>query len=182
MSETLKDIIVFHPTVHEDSRGYFMELWNQYDYVKANIPYFFERFVQDNVSFSHQNVFRGLHFQNPNPQGKLVSVLQGEVFDIVVDLRQKSKTFKKWQGFLLSDKNHTQIYIPPGFAHGFVTLSITALFHYRCTNFYYAEDEQSIRWNDPELDIKLPVDNPILSQKDAEAKLLKEIQIERLFD
>jgi len=125
---------------------------------------------------------RGLHFQNPHPQGKLVSVLQGEVLDVVVDLRLRSASFGKWEAVQLSSENKRQFYIPPGFAHGFLVLSDTAMFHYKCTEFYSFKDEMTLRWNDPELAIRWPIENPIVSEKDAKGMLLKDVPRDRLFD
>jgi dTDP-4-dehydrorhamnose 3,5-epimerase len=139
--------------------------------------------VQDNISVSRRGTLRGLHFQNPFAQGKLVSVLQGEVFDVAVDIRRDSPTFRRWEGTRLSSDNRRQFYIPPGFAHGFQVLSETAMFHYKCTEFYSPADELAIRWNDPEIGIVWPLgDQPVLSAKDTMAPLLKEIPSMRLFD
>src|SRR5262249_48456309 len=125
---------------------------------------------------------RGLHFQNPNPQGKLVSVLEGEVLDMVVDIRLHSPTFGKWEAVKLSSENKLQFYIPPGFAHGFAVLSDMAMFHYKCTDFYSPKDEMTIRWNDPEIAIEWPLKDPIVSEKDTKGLLLKDVPRERLFD
>lgn len=174
----LDGLLLIVPSVYTDQRGYFLETWHQTRYAELGINW---PFVQDNLSFSYRGVLRGLHFQNPTPQGKLVSILQGEVFDVAVDIRRSSPTFKQWQGFLLSSENKHQLFIPPGFAHGFVVLSETALCHYKCTNFYSKNDELTIRWDDPEIAIKWPIPNPILSQKDASAPQLRELPVERLF-
>ena len=125
---------------------------------------------------------RGLHFQNPNPQGKLVSVWQGEVLDLVVDIRLRSSTFGEWEAVQLSSENRRQFYIPPGFAHGFLVLSETAMFHYKCTEFYSPKDELTIRWNDPDVGIQWPVQEPLVSEKDTKGLLLKELPRDRLFD
>ena len=179
VSETdLKDILLIEPDAFGDDRGYFMETWNETRYGQQEIP---TRFVQDNLSFSKKGVLRGLHFQNPKPQGKLVSVVQGEVFDVVVDLRTDSKTFKKWWGTNLSSENKKQIFIPPGFAHGFLVLSEAALFFYKCTDFYSPESELTLLWNDPEVGIDWPVKNPVVSEKDGKGLRLGEIGKERLF-
>jgi dTDP-4-dehydrorhamnose 3,5-epimerase len=124
----LQGLLIIEPTVFGDARGYFLETWNQERYASAGLA---ETFVQDNLSFSRKGILRGLHCQNPNPQGKLVQVLQGEVFDVAVDLRRGSPTFGQWEGILLSSENKRQFYVPPGFAHGFAVLSETALFHYK---------------------------------------------------
>jgi dTDP-4-dehydrorhamnose 3,5-epimerase len=165
--------------VFADDRGWFCETWNERRYHEAGIQ---ERFVQDNLSFSRRGTLRGLHLQNPNAQGKLVMVLQGEVWDVAVDLRRTSPTFRRWQAVRLTGDGRQQFYVPPGFAHGFVVLSDTALFHYKCTAPYSPADEVSIRWNDPDLAIDWPVSAPMLSPKDAAAPWLRDIPAERLFD
>jgi dTDP-4-dehydrorhamnose 3,5-epimerase len=161
-----------------DPRGFFLETWNERKYRDAGLT---ANFVQDNLSFSRRGALRGLHFQNPAPQGKLVSVISGEVFDIAVDLRRSSPTFARWQGLTLSGDDKRQFFVPPGFAHGFVVLSETALFHYKCTEFYSPRDEMTLRWDDPALGISWPVSNPVLSEKDAKGLLLKDIPQEKLF-
>lgn len=171
-------VLIIEPSVFGDDRGYFLESWNERAYQEAGLGV---RFVQDNLSLSQKNVLRGLHFQNPKPQGKLVTVLRGEVFDVMVDLRIESKTFKTWSGLVLSESNHKQVYIPPGFAHGFLVKSETALFYYKCTEFYDPACESTIRWNDPDLGIEWGIDSPTVSKKDSAAKLLKEIPEEKLF-
>jgi dTDP-4-dehydrorhamnose 3,5-epimerase len=175
----LKGLLVVEPKVFGDSRGFFMESWNLRKYQDAGIS---ASFVQDNISVSRRGALRGLHFQNPNGQGKLVSVLQGEVLDVVVDLRRHSATFGQWEAVRLSSDNKWQFYIPPGFAHGFLVLSESAMFYYKCTEFYSPKDELTLRWNDPALDIEWPLTDPIVSEKDARGLLLKEIPRERLFD
>lgn len=171
-------VLIIEPSVFGDDRGYFLESWNERAYQEAGLGV---RFVQDNLSLSQKNVLRGLHFQNPKPQGKLVTVLRGEVFDVMVDLRIESKTFKTWSGLVLSESNHKQVYIPPGFAHGFLVKSETALFYYKCTEFYDPACESTIRWNDPDLGIGWGIDAPSVSKKDSAAKLLMEIPEEKLF-
>src|SRR5579872_2914010 len=156
----LSDLLLFEPKVFGDARGFFMETWNQRKYQEAGIR---AQFVQDNISVSRKGALRGLHFQNPNPQGKLVSVLQGEVLDVVVDVRLRSKTFGQWEAVRLSSENKCQFYIPPGFAHGFLVLSDTAMFHYKCTEFYSPKDEMTLLWNDPAVGIEWPQMNPIVS-------------------
>ena len=173
----LPGVVIFEPRVFGDARGFFMETWNQARYAEAGLP---ERFVQDNLSFSRRGVLRGLHFQNPNGQGKLVSVLQGEVFDVAVDIRVGSPTFGQVASVRLSAENKRQFYIPPGFAHGFCVTSETALFAYKCTEFYDAQAEASLRWDDPALAIAWPVEQPELSAKDAAALTLAEFPPERL--
>ncbi|MGP8218592.1 MAG: dTDP-4-dehydrorhamnose 3,5-epimerase, partial [Limisphaerales bacterium] len=138
-------------------------------------------FVQDNVSLSRRGTLRGLHFQNPAPQGKLVFVLQGEVFDVAVDIRRSSPTFGRWHGLHLSGENKRQFFIPPGFAHGFAVLSETALFAYKCTELYIPQNELTLAWNDPDIGIQWPLDNPQLSEKDARGPRLKDLPKDRLF-
>src|SRR3990172_6342470 len=174
----LAGLLLIEPKVFGDLRGFFLESWNRKRYRAAGIP---DDFVQDNFSFSRQGTLRGLHFQNPRPQGKLVSVWQGEVWDVAVDLRRQSPTFGRWLGASLSAENKRQFYVPPGFAHGFVVLSEAALFHYKCTNDYSPKDEVGFRWDDPAVGIRWPVERPILSSRDAQAPLLREIPEEKLF-
>lgn len=178
-SGQLQGLLILEPKVFGDSRGFFMETWNLRKYQDAGVGV---AFVQDNISVSRRGALRGLHFQNPNSQGKLVSVLKGEVLDLVVDIRLGSTTFGKWEAVRLSSENKRQFYIPPGFAHGFLVLSDDALFHYKCTEFYSPKDEMTIRWNDPDLGIQWPMDNPLVSEKDAKGLLLKDVPRERLFD
>lgn len=165
----LPGVLVFEPKVFGDARGFFMEGWNARRYAEAGLP---QRFVQDNLSRSARGVLRGLHFQNPNPQGKLVSVLAGEVFDVAVDIRVGSPTFGRWTGVTLSADNKRQLYVPPDFAHGFVVTSENALFSYKCTDYYDASAEGSIIWNDPDIGIEWPVETPTLSEKDLAAPTL----------
>src|SRR5436190_460201 len=174
----LEGLLIIEPKVFGDNRGFFMETWNQRRYSEAGIG---AAFVQDNISVSRFGALRGLHCQNPSPQGKLVSVLQGAVFDVAVDLRQSSRTFGKWHGLELSGENKRQFFVPPGFAHGFLVLSENAMFHYKCTDFYSPKDELTIRWNDPDIGIEWPMREPTLSEKDAKGSLLKEVPRDRLF-
>ncbi len=174
----LGGLLILEPKVFGDERGYFMETWNQRRYEEIGIT---DRFVQDNLSLSRRGILRGLHFQNPSPQAKLVSVLQGEVFDVAVDIRRSSPTFGQWHGLSLSGENKRQFFIPPGFAHGFQVLSESALFHYKCTDFFSPKDELAIRWDDPDIGVQWPLAAPSLSGKDAEAPLLREMPVERLF-
>lgn len=146
-------LYIIEPTVHGDSRGYFMETYNQQDMEEAGLTM---TFVQDNESMSRKGVLRGLHYQKQYPQGKLVRVIEGEVFDVAVDLRKDSPTFGQWFGVILSDENKKQFYISPGFAHGFLVLSDVARFCYKCTDFYHPGDEGGLAWNDPEIGIKWP--------------------------
>ncbi|MBQ8296330.1 MAG: dTDP-4-dehydrorhamnose 3,5-epimerase [Ruminococcus sp.] len=146
----ISGLCIIEPAVHGDSRGYFMETYNQNDMREAGLDMVF---VQDNQSCSSKGVLRGLHFQKQFPQGKLVRVIRGEVFDVAVDLRSGSQTYGKWFGVLLSEENKKQFYIPEGFAHGFLVLSETAEFCYKCTDFYHPGDEGGLAWNDPEIGI-----------------------------
>jgi len=174
----LPGLLLLEPKVFGDARGFFMETWNQRRYAEAGLA---AAFVQDNVSVSRQGALRGLHFQNPSPQGKLVSVWEGEVFDVAVDLRQSSPTFAKWHGVRLSAENKRQFFVPQGFAHGFVVLSESAMFHYKCTDFFSPKDEMTLRWDDPDLGIDWPWSAPTLSEKDAKGCLLRDLPKERLF-
>ncbi|VEN74290.1 dTDP-4-deoxyrhamnose-3,5-epimerase [Candidatus Desulfarcum epimagneticum] len=155
--------LIIEPDVFGDPRGFFMETYHRKRYEKAGIPHVF---VQDNLSFSAKGVLRGLHFQKTRPQAKLVQALAGEVFDVAVDIRPGSETFGKWEGTLLSDKNKRQFFVPEGFAHGFCVISETALFAYKCSDFYDPEDEGGILWSDPDIGIDWPVENPVVSEKD----------------
>ncbi|MAQ50485.1 MAG: dTDP-4-dehydrorhamnose 3,5-epimerase [Pseudomonas sp.] len=169
----LNDCVIIEPKVFGDSRGFFLETFQAERYAEiANIT---QPFVQDNHSRSGKGVLRGLHFQIKNPQGKLVRVVRGEVFDVAVDLRPDSSTFGQWEGVLLSEENKRQFWVPPGFAHGFVVTSDTADFEYKCTDYYDPSDEGSIAWNDPDLAITWPQDLEVkLSEKDANAPRFKE--------
>ena len=166
----LQDCVIIEPKVFGDERGFFLETYQAERY--ADLAGITSSFVQDNHSRSSRGVLRGLHFQKTKPQGKLVRVAKGEVYDVAADIRQGSPTFGQWEGVILSEENKTQLWIPPGFAHGFVVLSDTADFEYKCTDYYDPSDEGSILWNDPELNILWPIDNPILSEKDANAERL----------
>ena len=168
----LADCVVLEPKVFSDERGFFIEIFQDQKYsgfLNSNL-----KFVQDNYSHSTKGVLRGLHFQITKPQGKLIQVIQGEVFDVAVDLREGSPTYGQWHAEILSDINKKQFWVPPGFAHGFLTLSDSADFLYKCTDYYDAQDEGSIIWSDPTLDISWPVSEPILSAKDQAAPVLKE--------
>jgi dTDP-4-dehydrorhamnose 3,5-epimerase len=167
----LPGLLLEKPDVFGDERGYFQESWNLRRYTEAGLD---RHFVQDNLSFSRKGILRGLHFQNPHAQGKLVYALRGEVFDVAVDVRADSPTFGQWYGVTLSEDNHLQLFVPEGFAHGFCVTSETALFAYKCTDFYRPELEFSIRWDDPEIGIDWPVENPTLSKKDQSAGRLSD--------
>jgi len=173
----LPGVRIIEPDVYTDDRGAFLETWNARDYGRQGLNV---SFVQDNLSRSRRRVLRGLHFQNPRPQGKLISVLEGEVFDVVVDVRVGSDTFGNAESRVLSAKTARQLYVPEGYAHGFVVTSDKALFHYKCTDFYHPESGAAIRWNDPAIDVDWPVDDPILSERDRQAPTLDEIPRERL--
>jgi dTDP-4-dehydrorhamnose 3,5-epimerase len=171
---SIEGVYIIEPTVFGDERGYFMETYHAKEFKEAGLDV---TFVQDNQSKSKEGVLRGLHFQYTNPQGKLVRVIKGKVFDVAVDLRKNSSTYGKWEGVILSEENKKQFYVPEGFAHGFLVLSDEAEFTYKCTNFYDADDEGGILWNDPDIGIEWPTDNIkeiILSEKDEQLKTLKE--------
>jgi dTDP-4-dehydrorhamnose 3,5-epimerase len=168
----LPGVVIVEPQVFGDARGFFLEAWSLARYADAGVP---ATFVQDNVSLSARGVLRGLHFQNPRTQGKLVSVLQGEVYDVAVDIRRGSSHFGRWAAVTLSGENKRQLYIPPGFAHGFCVTSETALFMYKCTDYYTPEAERGVAWNDSDLGIRWPVETPILSPKDEKYPRLRDI-------
>ena len=173
----LEGALIFEPQIFGDDRGFFMETWNYQRYKEAGLDV---KFIQSNLSKSAKGVLRGLHFQNPNPQGKLVQILTGEVFDVAVDIRQGSPTFGQWHGEILSGDNNKQFYIPEGFAHGFCVLSETAIFSYMCTNVYDPISDNSLLWNDPEIKIDWPIENPLLSDKDKNALTLNKINPQKL--
>ena len=170
----LKDCVIIEPKIFGDERGFFLETFqaDRYaDLASINLP-----FVQDNHSRSSKGVLRGLHFQKTKPQGKLVRVVRGEVYDVAVDIRKGSLTFGQWEAVILSEQNKTQFWVPPGFAHGFVVLSEKADFEYKCTDYYDPSDEVCLLWNDPNLNIPWPIKNPKLSEKDANALLLVDLK------
>ncbi|MCA9185955.1 MAG: dTDP-4-dehydrorhamnose 3,5-epimerase [Pirellulaceae bacterium] len=168
----LPGLLLIEPRVFHDQRGQFCETFQAQRYRDIGIA---EEFVQDNYSRSCRGTLRGLHYQLPHPQGKLVWALSGEVYDVVVDLRRSSPTFKQWVGVRLSEKSLQQLYVPPGFAHGFYVLSGAADVFYKCTDKYYPAGEQTLRWDDPELAITWPDPNPLVSQKDSQGSLLSEL-------
>lgn len=173
----IEGMFLVEPTVFEDNRGFFMETFNERDFKDAGYDL---KFVQDNQSKSTKGVLRGLHFQIKYPQGKLVRVTKGKVFDVGVDLRSDSETYGKWFGAVLSEENKRQLYVPPKFAHGFVVLSDEAEFLYKCTEFYHGEDEGGITWNDEDIGIEWPldgIDEIILSDKDKLWPTFRESQI-----
>ena len=173
----IEGLCVIEPAVHGDARGYFMETYNEKDMKEAGIDV---HFVQDNQSMSTKGVLRGLHYQWPNPQGKLVSVLEGEVYDVAVDIRRGSPTFGQWAAVMLSAENKRQFWIPEGFAHGFAVVSERAVFSYLCTAVYDKAADAGVRWDDPAIGIDWPVTEPQLSAKDAVAPLLADVAPERL--
>jgi len=169
---SLEGVLIIEPDVFGDNRGFFMETYHQERYAKLGIE---AVFVQDNLSWSARGTLRGLHYQLPHAQAKLVQAIKGEVFDVVVDIRLGSSTFGKWSGFHLSDENKRQLYVPEGFAHGFCVLSETALFLYKCSDFYVPDSELGVLWNDPDLGIEWPVKDPIISDKDDKYPFLKDV-------
>ncbi|RMH08933.1 MAG: dTDP-4-dehydrorhamnose 3,5-epimerase [Nitrospirae bacterium] len=169
---TLPGVYLIEPRVFQDPRGYFLETWHASRYHQAQLPV---TFVQANFAQSRQGVLRGLHYQLHHPQGKLVWVTRGAVFDVAVDIRMGSPTFGQWVGEVLSEENHRQLYVPPGFAHGYCVLSNSADFFYLCTDFYTPGDEYGVRWDDSDLAIPWPIAHPILSDKDARLPKLSEI-------
>ena len=173
----LPGVLVVESRVFRDDRGYFLEIWNGERYGPLGLP---DRFVQDNLSQSSRGVLRGLHYQFPEPQGKLITVLEGEIYDVAVDIRAGSPTFGRWVGITLVAGEGRQIYVPEGFAHGFAVMGESALVLYQCTSVYAPQFEGTIRWDDPELGISWPIRGPVLSPKDRDAKLLKEIEPGRL--
>ena len=162
----LPGVLIIEPKVFGDARGFFLETFQKHRYEAAGIPGAGLEFVQDNHSRSSKGVLRGLHFQLENPQGKLVSAGTGAVFDVAADVNPDSATFRQWVGVELSEENHRQLWIPPGYAHGFCVLSDTADFVYKCTDYYHPEDEGGVLWNDAEVGIDWPFESPLLSEKD----------------
>lgn len=174
----IEGLVIIEPKVFGDDRGYFMETYNYQDFKAAGLGM---TFVQDNQSKSRKGVLRGMHFQKNHPQGKLVRVIKGEVFDAAIDLRKSSSTYGKWYGVLLSEENKKQFYVPEGFAHGFLVTSEAAEFVYKCTDFYYPEYEGGIMWNDSDIGIEWPInriDEILLSEKDKKALKLSQLKIE----
>ena len=169
----LPGVLIIEPRAFGDARGFFLESFQTERYAKAGIT---QPFVQDNHSRSQRGVLRGLHFQRKRPQGKLVSVSRGSVFDVAVDINPHSATFGQYVATVLSDENHLQLWIPPGYAHGFCVLSDEADFHYKCTELYDPEDEGGLIWNDPDVNIAWPFDNPLLSEKDQKLPRLGELK------
>ena len=170
-STPIPGVIIIEPRAFSDNRGVFFETWSQARYGHVGIP---ERFVQDNLSRSSRGVLRGLHYQHPNAQGKLLSVLEGEIFDVAVDIRRGSPTFKQWVGVTLSAENRRQLYVPAGCAHGFQAISATVTVLYKCTEYYDSASELSVSWSDDELAIPWTLP-PMLSDKDRNAPVLRDI-------
>jgi len=160
---SLPGVVLLKPKVFGDARGFFLETYNKKRFLDTGIN---TAFVQDNHSRSFRNVLRGLHYQLNHPQGKLVYVTHGSAFDVAVDIRRESETYGQWYGVELNDENHFQLYIPPGYAHGFCALSDVVDFNYKCTDIYHPEDEYGIIWNDPTINVAWPVSSPVLSNKD----------------
>ncbi|RMF59153.1 MAG: dTDP-4-dehydrorhamnose 3,5-epimerase [Calditrichaeota bacterium] len=174
----LQGVMIVEPAVYRDERGFFLETFHGQKYAAEGLP---ERFVQDNHSHSKQGVLRGLHYQLKQPQGKLIYVVQGEIFDVAVDIRKESPDFGKWVGVILSSENKRQLYIPPGYAHGFYVLSETADVIYKCTDFYAPKDEYGLLWSDPQIGIDWPIQKgPLLSEKDRHYPTLATIRRELL--
>jgi dTDP-4-dehydrorhamnose 3,5-epimerase len=173
----LAGVKIIQPDIFTDDRGYFLETYQERRYEEHGIKV---DFVQDNLSFSTKGTLRGLHYQYPHPQAKLVQVIQGEVLDVIVDIRKGSPTFGKWTGIRLSQKNRKQVFAPEGFAHGYCVLSDNAIFAYKCSDFYTPECEKGVLWSDPDIGIGWPVEMPILSEKDERYSSLKNIPDEDL--
>jgi len=176
----LPGVLIIEPKVFGDERGFFLETFQKQRYEDAGIPAAGLEFVQDNHSRSRKGVLRGLHFQLENPQGKLVSAGTGAVYDVAADVSPDSATFGQWVGVELSEDNHRQLWIPPGYAHGFCVLSDVADFQYKCTALYHPASDGGVLWNDPELDIQWPIDQPLLSKKDQVLPRLSDASRERL--
>jgi len=174
----LPGVLLLEPRIFGDERGWFFESWQQERYAELGIG---GPFVQDNQAYSRRGTLRGLHIQNPYGQGKLVQVIHGEVFDVAVDARRGSPTFGRWYGARLTGDNKHQLWIPPGFLHGYLVTSDDALFSYKCTDYYHPETQFSVRWNDPDVGIDWPVEGtPLLSERDRDAPLLRDIAADRL--
>ena len=173
----LDGVVIIEPKVHGDERGFFQESWKVSSYGSHGLPV---AFSQANISRSARGVLRGLHYQFQQPQGKLVSVLEGRIFDVAVDIRPNSSSFGQWAGVELSADSHRQLYIPEGFAHGFIVLSSSALFHYYCTTEYSPQYDAAIAWNDPDIAVKWPCQPEAVSAKDIAAPFLRDVPVERL--
>jgi len=173
----LPGVLIIEPVVFQDSRGYFMETYHWGKYADNGLN---QTFVQDNMSYSQRGTLRGLHYQHPHAQGKLVQAVRGEIFDVAVDIRRGSPTFGQWTGAYLSDKNKRQLFVPGGFAHGFCVTSEDALVMYKCTDLYAPECEGGVIWSDPDIGINWPVAEPLLSEKDARYQYLRDIPVDSL--
>ena len=173
----LEGVLIIEPAVYEDARGFFLETYHQNRYRGRGMR---ADFVQDNLSFSKKHTLRGLHFQHPCDQAKLVQVTGGTVFDVAVDIRRGSPSFGKWTGTQLSDENRRQVFIPEGFAHGFCVISEYAVLMYKCSDFYARECEGGILWSDPDLNIRWPVENPLVSEKDMKLPRFRDLATDRL--
>ena len=173
-SPILTEVIIVEPEIFKDDRGFFTEMYHREKYEAAGI---YLPFVQDNRARSRRGTLRGLHYQIGRPQGKIVWALDGEVFDVAVDIRRGSPTFGKWTSYILSNENKTGLFIPPDFAHGYCVLSKEAEVFYKCTDIYAPEQERCIRWNDPDLAIEWPINDPVMSEKDGNAPFLKQAQL-----
>ena len=167
-------VMIIEPRVFTDARGFFMETYHRARFTEAGLAH---EFVQDNQSHSVRGTLRGLHYQIQHPQGKLIRVVRGEVFDVAVDLRRSRPTFGRWIGVYLSEENKRQLYVPPGFAHGFCVVSDEADFFYKCTDYYHPEFERTVLWNDPDLGIDWPVREPVVSEKDRRGSPLAEAEV-----
>jgi len=177
LASSLEGVSIIEPAVYADARGFFTETYNSERYGAAG---FAETFVQDNLSFSVRGTLRGLHYQHPHDQAKLIMAVKGEIYDVAVDIRRGSPGFGQWFGVRLSEENKRQIFIPEGFAHGFCVLSETAIVTYKCSDLYHPESEGGLIWNDPDLGIDWPVRDPLLSEKDRRNVHLKDLRPERL--
>lgn len=173
----LQGLLIIEPAVFADSRGHFLETFQDLRYREKGVP---ADFVQDNLAFSHKNVLRGLHFQVNHPQAKLIQATSGEVFDVAVDVRAGSATFGRWFATRLSAENHRQMYVPVGFAHGYCVTSETATVMYKCSDYYHPEDEGGVLWSDPQIGIDWPLQHPVISDKDAQLPLLATLDPHRL--
>jgi dTDP-4-dehydrorhamnose 3,5-epimerase len=174
-SLSIPDVILITPKLFPDDRGYFLESFKSSDFLSNHLP---RQFVQDNVSFSRKNVIRGMHFQKkPKEQGKLVSVIKGRVLDVAIDLRRESPTFRKWLARELDDTHHAMLYIPEGFAHGFLSLTDDVFVLYKCTNEYDPVADAGIRWDDPDIGITWPVSHPVVSEKDQKLPFVRQLNI-----
>jgi len=168
----LPGVLIIEPDVFQDTRGYFMETYHRGKYADNGLK---QTFVQDNISYSQRGALRGLHYQHPHAQGKLVQAVRGRIFDVAVDIRRGSPTFGRWTGEYLSDRNNRQLFVPGGFAHGFCVVSEDALVMYKCTDLYAPECEGGVLWSDPDIGIDWPVAEPLLSEKDARYPYLRDI-------